>query len=206
MAFILASGSPLPELGQIAAIIILVYMFFLIVIGAAIAVVLALCMQWVREKAELIKRLRPTVDSVNTTTKAAEAGKLPPADDSNKVVRTIAEVPVYVKTIDDKVEQGSERVAEAVIEFRARAMMATQMLKAFFLPGLKPRARTSLEEEGVGFRSPGYTALIEEQPAGDAGAMHTSQIKDAPEEVAATASRESRIIPAPAQRQDASSR
>jgi hypothetical protein len=204
MAFIFAS-SPLPPLGQIAAIIILVYMFFLVVIGAAIAVALALGMKWVREKAELIKRLRPTVDSVNTTTRAAEEGKLPPADNSNKVVRSIAEVPVYVKKVDNKVEQGSERVAGVVIEFRARAMMARQTLKAFFLPGLKPRAQTTLEKEGVGFRSPGYTTLIEEQASEGYGAIHSSHITNEPVEVAA-APREARTIPAPVQRQDASNR
>lgn len=211
MAFILVS-SPLESLGQIAAIIILVYIFFLIVISAAITVVLALGMQWVREKIELIKRLRPTVDSVNTTTEATTRGNLPADANANKVVRTIAEVPSYVHTIDNKVDQGSERVAGAVIEFRARAMMARQMLKAFFLPGLKEREQTPLEKEGVGFRRPGYTTLVEEQPAegqvseygaGYAGGMRSSQLKDAPVEVATTTPRELQNIPMQAPHQDA---
>ncbi len=211
MAFILAS-SPLESLGQIAAIIILVYIFFLIVISAAITVVLALGMQWVREKIELIKRLRPTVDSVNTTTEATTRGNLPAGANANKVVRTIAEVPSYVHTIDNKVDQGSERVADAVIEFRARAMMARQMLKAFFLPGLKEREQTPLEKEGVGFRGPGYTTLVEEQPtegqvseygAGYAGSMRSSQLKDAPVEVATTTPSELQNVPMQAPQQDA---
>ena len=144
MAFILAS-SPLPALGQIAAIVILVYMFFLIVICAAIALVLALAMSWVREKTELIKRLRPTVDSVNTTTEAAIQGHLPADAKANEVAHIIAEVPSYVHSIDNKVEQGSERVAGVVIEFRARVMMARQMLKVFFVPGLTLRGQTTLE-------------------------------------------------------------
>ncbi len=213
MTFILASSSPLPSLGQIAAIIILVYMFFLIVIGAVLAVVLALGMQWVRQKAELIKRLRPTVDSVNTTTKAATRGDLPADENANKVVRSIAEVPSYVNKVEDKVERGSERVANVVIEFRARAVMVSQMCKSFFLPGLKPHAQTALEKEGVGYRSPGHTTLVEEQSAGGeygsgyAGSGRSSQLKHAPVEVEATPA-EGRNIPATtqSQRQDVSNR
>src|SRR5207249_9520587 len=123
--------------GQVAAIVLLIYLLVFIVIGLALALVLMLGLTWVREKAELIKRLRPTVESVNTTTEAAMAGALPAAGPhDNKVVRTVAEVPVYAHKVEEKVEQGSDRVAKAVIEFRARTMQGKQMLKAFFLPGL----------------------------------------------------------------------
>jgi hypothetical protein len=213
MAFIFASSNPLPPLGQIAAIIILAYMLLTIVILVALAVVLALGMQWVRQKSELIKRLRPTVDSVNTTTQAATRGDMP-ASDENKVVRAIAEVPSYVKTIDNKVEQGSDRVAGGVIEFRARAMMARQVVRALFLPGLQSRGLTAQQQERVGFRSPGYTTLVEEElpsatgpaeyGAGYTGAIRPTQRQHVPAEITAPAPAGEGNVPGSAQQQDVS--
>ena len=138
--------------------------------------------------------IRPTVNSVNKTTQAAIAGTLPEAkDDENKLIRTAAEIPAYAHEIETKVDQVSDRVAGAVIEFRARSMMAKSMLKAFFLPGLAHRTQAQLE--GVGFRSPGYRILIEEKASGGevvgagegyAGSVKASQLKDAPVEVPVT--------------------
>ncbi|MFL5660416.1 MAG: hypothetical protein ACJ8BW_03610, partial [Ktedonobacteraceae bacterium] len=109
MAFVLADD-PLALWGQAAAIFLLFYMLVFIIIGVALAAVLMFGLTWVREKAELIKRLRPTVDSVNTTTEAAVRGDMPVVQaNDNKVVRTIAEVPSYVHTLENKVEQGSDR-------------------------------------------------------------------------------------------------
>ena len=177
--------------GHIAAIILLIYLLVFILIGLALAFVLLVGMTWVREKVELIKMIRPTVNSVNKTTQAAIAGTLPEAkDDENKLIRTAAEIPAYAHEIETKVDQVSDRVASAVIEFRARSMMAKSMLKAFFLPGLAHRTQAQLE--GVGFRSPGYRILIEEKASGDevvgagegyAGSVKASQLKDAPVEV-----------------------
>lgn len=212
MAFVLADD-PLALWGQAAAIFLLFYMLVFIIIGVALAAVLMFGLTWVREKAELIKRLRPTVDSVNTTTEAAVRGDMPVVQaNDNKVVRTIAEVPSYVHTLDNKVEQGSDRVAGVVIEFRARTVMAKQMLKSFFLPGLKQSQQTVLEKEGVGFRSPGYNMLvgdrtsegeIAEYGAGYAGSIRASQLKDAPVEVAATTPKELQNAPGAAPHQDA---
>src|SRR6266699_3290999 len=124
MVFILV-GDPLAAWGQAAAIILLFYMLIFILIGLALTLVLMLGLSWVREKAELIKRLRPTVDSVNNTTEAAKQGNMAIVEaNDNRVVRTVAEVPIYMRNVETKVEQGSERVAGAVIEFRARTMMA----------------------------------------------------------------------------------
>jgi hypothetical protein len=211
MAFVLA-GDPLANWGQAAAIFLLFYMLVFIIIGVALAAVLMLSLSWVREKAELIKRLRPTVDSVNTTTEAAVRGDMPVVQaNDNKVVRTIAEVPSYVHTLENKVEKGSDRVAGAVIEFRARTVMAKQMLKSFFLPGLKQPQQTALEKEGVGFRSPGYKMLVEDRAsenetaeygAGYAGSIRASQLKDAPVEVATTTPKELQNAPVAAPHQD----
>ena len=188
--YIFLASDPLAMWGHIAAIILLIYLLVFILIGLALAFVLLVGMTWVREKVELIKMIRPTVNSVNKTTQAAIAGTLPEAkDDENKIIRTAAEIPAYAHEIETKVDQVSDRVASAVIEFRARSMMAKSMLKAFFLPGLAHRTQAQLE--GVGFRSPGYRILIEEKASGDevvgagegyAGSIKASQLKGAPVE------------------------
>jgi hypothetical protein len=69
-----------------------------------------------------------------------------------QVIRTVQSAQVgqkakdaqrQVSAIEKKVEPGADRVADAVIEFRARTVMVQGVLKAFFLPGLtkqKPRS------------------------------------------------------------------
>jgi hypothetical protein len=191
--YIFLASDPLSVLGQISALILLLYLFVLILIGLALALVLLIGMTWVREKASFIKKIRPTVDSVNNTTQSAINGTLPEAGDGeNKIIRTAAEIPASTRKVETKVEQGSERVANAVIEFRARTMMAKGILKAFFLPGLTHQPQSQLGQEGVGFKSPGYRILLEEKaPVGTpmgpgdgyAGSITVSQLKDAPVKV-----------------------
>jgi flagellar basal body-associated protein FliL len=163
-------------LGQASAIILLLYLMVLILIGLVLRLALMLGASWVREKAELIKRLRPTVDSMNTTTEAAVHGTLP-ADQGNKVVRAVAEIPVYARTVDQKVEQGSEKVADVVIEFRARTQMAKAVFKTFLSPGPKPRQKALPEGERIDLRRPG---LVDGKPAGEGLAGSASQLKDVP--------------------------
>jgi len=170
-------------LGQASAIILLLYLMVLILIGLVLRLALMLGVSWVREKAELIKRLRPTVDSVNTTTEAAVHGTLP-ADQGNKVVRAVAEIPVYARTVDQKVEQGSEKVADVVIEFRARTQMAKAVFKTFLSPGPKPRQKALSEGERIGLRSPG---LVDGKPASEGLTDSVPQLKDAPVKVVASA-------------------
>jgi len=217
MYYVLADG--LAEWGQIAAIVILLYMFVLIVVGLVLALALWLGLTWVRQKVELIKKLRPTVDSVNTASEAALKG-LPPSsqyagdDTKDKIVRSAVQIPIYAHTAEQKVEQGSDRVAEVVIEFRARTEMAKGILKALFLPGLTPRPKTVLEEEGIGFRSPGYKMLIDEKipttseveygTSYTTGNIRASELKDAPVAVSVTTPKELQNIPNMAdQRKDA---
>ena len=191
--YIFLASDPLSVLGQISALILLLYLFVLILIGLALALVLLLGMTWVREKVSLIKKIRPTVDSVNTTTQSAINGTLPEAKEGeNKIIRTAAEIPASTHKVETKVDQGSERVANAVIEFRARTMMAKGILKAFFLPGLTHQPQTQLEQEDVGYRSPGYRILLEEKAPVDTpkgpgdgytGSITASRLKDAPVKV-----------------------
>ena len=203
MPYVLASD-PLALWGQVAAVILLFYMFLSVIIGVAVALGLMLGLAWVREKVELIKRLRPTVESVNKTSEAAIKGALPPPGSSdNQIVRTVAEVPMYAHTIEEKVEEGSDRVTSAVIEFRARTEMAKTVLKAFFLPGLTHRRQTALQEEGVGFRSSGYRMLVNEAAPGEmptgpgtgyVGTISASQLKEAPAQVGVSRPQETQRV------------
>lgn len=135
----------LSQLGQVAAIILLIYLLVNILIGLAIAVVFMFAGAWVRDKAELIKKLRPTIESVNTAIKNPEAANGGAANGLVKVVHSIQSVAIPqkiegvehgVQSVEEKVSQGADRVASAVIEFRARTAQAQGVLKALFLPGL----------------------------------------------------------------------
>src|SRR5260370_33767949 len=98
MLSILASG-PTPTLeqvlapwAQIAAIILVIELFLFVLIGLAFNAGLTFLSGWVREKAELIKKLRPVVDNENATTGATIKGTLPAAGaNGRKFVRTTAE-------------------------------------------------------------------------------------------------------------------
>ncbi len=159
MQYVLASGpapweQALATGGRIAAIILVVELLFFVVIALALNVGLTFAFGWVREKAELVKKLRPVVDSVNAKTEAAIRGtlsaggasdiiKLPAetADTINTAMHTVAQIPAQAHAVEEKIEQGSDRVAHAVIEFRARTVMVQGIVKAFFLPGLTIRQR-----------------------------------------------------------------
>ena len=67
----------LENLGQISAIILAFYMFVFIVIVLAVSVGLMVGFTWVRQKSELVKTLRPVIDSDDETTKAAIHKELP---------------------------------------------------------------------------------------------------------------------------------
>lgn len=166
MSYLLASGpSPLEQAlarwGQIAAIILVIELFLFVLIFLALTVGLTFLSAWVREKAELVKKLRPIIDNVNATTEAAIKGTLPEAKaDENKIVRTVAEIPARANTIEGKVNEESDRVARAVIEFRARTVMVQGIVKALFLPGQARPAQLHIDE----IKSPGPRALVEEHP------------------------------------------
>jgi uncharacterized membrane protein YccC len=146
MGFVLADGGLAPW-GQAAAFIIALYVFISIVVGLVLVAALMFLLAWLREKSELIKKLRPMVNELNQALEAAQRGDPLPAEMAdNKFVRTVAQVPKVAATlpakasnIEQKVEQGSDRVAGAVIEFRARTQQAKGIAKALFLPGLTRR-------------------------------------------------------------------
>ena len=154
MGYVLADGGLAPW-GQAAAIIIALYVFISIIVGLVLTAVLMFLFAWIREKAELIKMLRPTVLQVNEALEASQRGDpLPPGVADNKIIAAVAKVPKVAATlparassIEQKVERGSDRVANAVIEFRARTEMVKGMARAFFLPGLtRPRVSVPIEQ------------------------------------------------------------
>jgi hypothetical protein len=173
MLYVLASDILAP-LGQAAAIILAIYMSVSIIIGLVFSVLLMYGFAWVREKSELVKKLRPTVDSINTTISAGGSETLPATvDQSDKLLQTIhkfqsvqvdqkaKDVQEQVNIIEKKVGSVTDRIAEGVIEFRARTLMVQGMLKVFFLPGLtKQKPRTPLLlPVAPDFSSAQYTTL-----------------------------------------------
>lgn len=154
--------------GNFAAIVICFYAVIFVVLAVAFNLAMAFAFGWVREKIEIIKRLRPTVDSVNTTTELAVKGVEPEAN-TNQIVRSIAKGTVAVHTVDKKVDEGADQVAHYAIEFRARAEQVKAIAQTLFLPGRAKQLpeRTSkgiaLATEGLEFSSPGYRKLMREK-------------------------------------------
>lgn len=146
MSFALAWGGIAPW-GQAAAIIILLYVFISIIMGLILTALMMFVFAWIREKSEVIKTLRPSLEQLNQALLASRRGEELPAElADNKLARVVAKVPQMANTmssgmhtVEQTVDQGSERVASAVIEFRARTQMVKGMAKAFFLPGLNKR-------------------------------------------------------------------
>ena len=148
--------------GQIAAVIICLFLLILVLLAVAVNLGMAFGFSLLRDKIEVVKKLRPYVESINTETKETVRNNALPEESENPVARVVANVPLQMNKIDQKVEQTSDRVANAVIEFRARTEQAKMMARAFFLPGsLKQRARpVKVEKEDVQLQSPGYRPLI----------------------------------------------
>ena len=156
-----ATGDSLITLGQVAAIILLIYLLVNILLGLILAVGLMFGFAWVGDKAELIKKLRPTIKSVNEALRNPEAVKEESANVLVKAIHTvqttaipqkIEDVEHSVQSVEQKVGQGADRVAGAMIEFRARTAQVQGVLKAFFLPGLTRKSpyRHVLPEVAMG--------------------------------------------------------
>ncbi len=161
MGMMAVTGDLLIQLGQVAAIILLIYLLVNILIGLALAVGLMFGIAWVGDKAELIKKLRPTIRNVNEALRNPESVKGGSAQGLVKVIHSIqsADIPQKiegvehsVQSVEQKVGQGADRVAGALIEFRARTAQAQGVLKAFFLPGLTRKSpyRHVLPEVAMG--------------------------------------------------------
>src|SRR5205085_10677302 len=120
---------------------------------------------WGRDKVGLLHQMRSIVERIDTTihtppNESLQASLEPDSRFSQalqaihmaqamQVVEIAKKTQKQVNNIEKQVEPVADRIADGVIEFRARTVMAQAMLKAFFLPGLvklKPRAPLLLPE------------------------------------------------------------
>jgi len=169
--------------GQIAAIVIGLYSLLFIILTVVYGLSMDVLFTWVSEKVKLIRMLRPTVNSVNKTSEAMVNGTQPPAND-NRIVELVAQGPSQVHKLDKQVDQVTDKVANVVIEFRARTIQVQTVAKALFAPNtlrseLAEHDRGQLDSnDGLEIKSPGLRMLMEEKvpdapvvPAAQPGGM-----------------------------------
>lgn len=153
LGLVFAANSVLATLGQIAAIVICLFVLIFVLLAVAFNVLMAFVMTWVSEKVNIIKMLRPTVESINKASESVSQGVAPTANE-NAIVRRVASLPTNMHAVGQKVEQSTDRIANTVIEFRARTVQIQTIIKAFFLPGVMrstpavPIADGALEVKG----------------------------------------------------------
>jgi hypothetical protein len=159
---VLAANPILAMFGQMAAIVICLFALIFVLLAIAFNVLMSFTMAWVHEKVDLIKMLRPTVESINKASESVGQG-ISPAANENTVVRKIASLPANMHAIDEKVQQSTDRVANAVIEFRARTVQVQTVVKAFLLPGLTRRRPATPTSDGAkDLKVPQAWTVIEE--------------------------------------------
>ncbi len=154
MGLILASSGLAPW-GQAASIVLAIYLFVSIVVGLAFTAILMFGVAWIHEKSELVKSIRPLVKELNATLEASQQKQpLPKEVADNKLMQAVAQVPKVAASlpatatrIEERVEHGTDSVANAVIEFRARTAMVQGMARAFFLPGLTRRRTRPVSQQ-----------------------------------------------------------
>src|SRR5438874_6876509 len=165
MLLLILADDLLTDLGRIAALVLVIYVFLFAVLFFVGSLLLLYGNAWVRDKVGLLHQLRSIVESIDTTihTPPNESlpAKLEPDSRFSQVLQAIHTAQAVqvveiakntqkqVNNIEKKVEPVADRIADGVIEFRARTVMAQTMLKAFFLPGmvkLKPHSPLLLPE------------------------------------------------------------
>ena len=152
--------------GQIAALIICVFLLVLILLTVAFNHGMAFGMSWLSEKIRMIKMLRPTVESVNQATESALEG-MASDQNENRLIRTAASIPVAVHNVEKQIDQATNKVADAVIEFRARTVQAKTILKAFLLPGsMENGHKVAGDKADIELYSAGYQTAVKRRPEG----------------------------------------
>jgi hypothetical protein len=155
----------LTDLGRIAALVLVIYVFLFAVLFFVTSLLLLYGNAWLREKIGLLHRLRVIVENVDSTILSPSSETLPATLETDnrlgqalqaihmaqsvQVVEIAKNTQKQVDSIEKRVEPVADRIAEGVIEFRARTVMVQGMLKAFFLPGLiklKPQSPLLLPE------------------------------------------------------------
>jgi len=158
---VLAANPVLAMLGQIAAIVICLFVLIFVLLAVAFNILMAFAMTWVSEKVNLIKMLRPSVESINKASESVSQGVAPTANE-NAIVRRVASLPINMHTVDQKVEQSTDRIVDAVIEFRARTVQVQTIVKAFLLPGvMRPKAAVLVADEAPGITGPDWKIMGE---------------------------------------------
>ena len=162
---ILADEDLFTTLGSIAVLVLVIYMFLFAVLFLFGSWLLLLANVWVRDKVRLLHQLRSVLESIDTALHSPPTEPLPATLETDtrlsqalqaihmvqsvQVVEIAKNTQKQVNNVEKKVEPVADRIADGVIEFRARTVMAQGMLKAFFLPGLvklKPRNPLLLPE------------------------------------------------------------
>lgn len=165
LLFILADEDLLTTLGRIAALVLVIYVFLFAVLFFIGSLLLLYANAWVREKIGLLHQLRSIIEAIDTAIHSPSSETLPATlEPDNRLGRALQAIHMaqsvqvveiakntqkQVDSIEKKVEPVADRIAEGVIEFRARTVMVQGMLKAFFLPGLiklKPQSPLLLPE------------------------------------------------------------
>jgi hypothetical protein len=158
-------GDLLTTLGRIAALVLVIYVFLFAVLFFVGSLLLLYGNAWVKDKVGLLHQLRSIVESIDTVLHTPPNESVPASLESDsrfsqvlqgihtaqavQVVEIAKNAQKQVNNVEKKVEPVADRIADGVIEFRARTVMAQGMLKAFFLPGLvklNPRSPLLLPE------------------------------------------------------------
>jgi hypothetical protein len=170
-------------LGRIAALVLTLYLFLFALFFLVATILLLFGNAWVRDKIELLRNLRLFAQRIDIAIHAPSGEMLPavlePDDALEQAIRaihTVQSVQVVQKvkdaqkqasTIEKTVDQGTDRIANAVIEFRARTVMVQGMLKAFFLPGLtKQKHRVALLPQATPYSLPAESSGVAIPEAG----------------------------------------
>jgi hypothetical protein len=147
-----ALADVLASWGQAAAIILAIFLFINILVGLAFTAALMFLFRWVREKTELVKKVRPVIDALNQAIENPGVAA-PNGAAQQRLVQVVQrvqalELPQKLEHVQSQaqflsaqVDQRADRVAETMIEIRARTVMVKGVLKALFLPGLAKRGR-----------------------------------------------------------------
>ena len=155
----------LTTLGRIAALVLVIYVFLFALLFFVGSLLLLYGNAWLREKIGLLQQLRSIIENIDTAIHSPSSETLPATLETDnrlgqalqaihmaqsvQVVEIAKNTQKQVDSIEKKVEPVADRIAEGVIEFRARTVMVQGMLKAFFLPGLiklKPHSPLLLPE------------------------------------------------------------
>jgi hypothetical protein len=172
-------------LGRIAAIVLTLYLFIFALFFMVAALLLLFGNAWLQDKVDLLRNLRLLTGRIDTAMHVPSGEMLPavlePDDALEQAIRaihTVQSVQVVQKVkdaqkqasaIEKTVDQGTDRIANAVIEFRARTVMVQGTLKAFFLPGLtKPKPPVALlpqRPDSLSAESSGAAAAVPDSSA-----------------------------------------